>query len=825
MKKQRLLILAMVIYFCVCLFTACNNTSNSGGGNPNNSDDTAPVCTHPSTEWKTDKEATCTEAGSSCKDCTVCHETIETKVIPATGHCWIWVVDKYPTATETGLKHEECSVCHAKQNENIVIDAGVYADGLAYSVNDDGETCTITGIGICTQTALKIPEEIDGYTVTSIDDDAFYDCYSLTSIVIPDNVTTIGENAFYDCYSLTSVTIGDSVTIIGERAFYCCDRLPSVTIGNNVTTIGSGAFYGCDSLTDVYYTGDIAGWCGISFGSAYSNPMYYADNLYFDGKLVEGELVIPDGVKIIPTYAFKGQKITKVIVGGSVTTIGDKAFYDCDSLTSIVIPDSVTTIGDGAFYACGKLTSVTIPDSVTTIGSYAFEYCSSLTSIVIPDSVTTIGSYAFYSCDSLTSVTIGDSVTTIGDQAFSFCTSLTSVTIGNSVTTIGDYAFYSCDSLKSITIPDSVTTIGDDAFNDCDSLTSVTIGNSVTTIGERAFYGCTNLTSITVDENNHNYKSIDGNLYSKDGKTLIQYAIGKTATSFVIPDSVTTIGEHAFRYCDSLTSVTIPDGVTTIGSYAFYGCTSLTSATIGNSVTTIGEGAFGYCTSLTDVYYTGTEEQWNAISIDSNNTGLTDATRYYFSNCIHSSNQWRYDSDGNISTELTIGDWIVDVEATCTTNGSKHAICNICGGTITVEIPTVEHIRGEDGECVFCGEEVPPYIITNDATYAFVENDGVLQSTNEANSSSSSYVITAYTTITITFDYNVSSESNYDNFYIYHNDTQKVVKSGTENSYTSYSITINAGDTLTFMYTKDYSSYSGDDCCYIKNLTITTVNN
>ena len=108
-----------------------------------------------------------------------------------------------------------------------------------------------------------------------------------------------------------------------------------------------------------------------------------------------------------------------------------------------------------------------------------------------------------------------------------------------------------------------------------------------------------------MDENNLNYKSIDGNLYSKDGKTLIQYAIGKTATSFVIPDSVTTIGDGAFRYCNSLTNVTI-----------------------GDSVTTIGEGAFSCCYSFTDVYYTGTEEQWNAISIDSY-TDLTNATIHY----------------------------------------------------------------------------------------------------------------------------------------------------------------------------------------------------
>ena len=146
------------------------------------------------------------------------------------------------------------------------------------------------------------------------------------------------------------------------------------------------------------------------------------------------------------------------------------------------------------------------------------------------------------------------------------------------VTSIRKYAFYKCTSLTSITIPDSVTSIGDGAFS-----------------------GCTSLTSITVDANNEYYKSIDGNLYAKDEKTLIQYAIGKDATSFTIPNSVTSIGICAFEYCTSLTSVTIPNSVKSIGDGAFWGCTSLTSVTIPDSVTSIGNGAFYYCTSLTSV--------------------------------------------------------------------------------------------------------------------------------------------------------------------------------------------------------------------------------
>ena len=152
-----------------------------------------------------------------------------------------------------------------------------------------------------------------------------------------------------------------------------------------------------------------------------------------------------------------------------------------------------------------------------------------------------------------------------------------------------------------VIIPNSVTSIGYHAFYNCKGPTSVTIPNSVTTIRSSAFSGCTGLTSIIVDEGNPSYKSIDGNLYTKDGRTLVQYAIGKKDTSFLIPSSVTAFGWAAFSGCTGLTSVTICDSVTAIGDCAFSGCTGLTSVTIGDSVTTIGSLAFSGCTSLTSV--------------------------------------------------------------------------------------------------------------------------------------------------------------------------------------------------------------------------------
>ena len=252
-------------------------------------------------------------------------------------------------------------------------------------------------------------------------------------IVLPDNVPRVGMFAFYNCKSLSSVVLPDGkLWNISDSAFKNCDNLKNIVIPNSVRTIGDKTFYGCKSLTSINIPDSVT-----SFGSSVFS---YCTNL------------------------------TNVTIGNGITYI-DATFIGCTNLTNVILPDNLKGIGVHTFWNCTSLENISIPNSVTSIGISAFIGCTSLTNVVIRNGITKLYNNVFGGCSSLTSVTILGDVTSIGTYTFSGCTKLRDITISDKVTSIGECAFKDCTSLTNFVIPESVTTIGKDAFKNVSHIT------------------------------------------------------------------------------------------------------------------------------------------------------------------------------------------------------------------------------------------------------------------------------------------------------------------------------------------------------------------
>ena len=316
----------------------------------------------------------------------------------------------------------------------------------------------------------------------------------------------------------------------------------------------------------------------------------------------------------------------------TVTAIGNYAFQNCRDLVTVDIPATVTLIGNYAFDGCYNLERVSNGDDITSIGEYAFDGCTSLVGLNWGHSLTEIKDFAFTSCSSLASVDFPNTLKYIGRQTFGYCHSLKSVDIPASVEAIEGITFSGCKGLTEInvdegnanyasvdgslyskdltlliTVPagkesydfiDETTTIDERAFMYC-PMTSIEIPANILNVGENPFQYCENMQTIEVDENNPNYTSADGILYSKD-MTLL-HSVPQMKSSVDIPNTVTTIGEFAFFECENITSIEIPNSVVTLLAGAFQSCNGLTSIEIPNSVETIDQVVFAYMDNLETV--------------------------------------------------------------------------------------------------------------------------------------------------------------------------------------------------------------------------------
>ena len=469
--------------------------------------------------------------------------------------------------------------------------------------------------------------------VTEIGNDAFYQCYKLTSITIPETVKTIGESAFILCDGIVNITIPNSVTSIGESAFDGCRALTKVVLSNRLTEIKNYTFYSCTALQTVSIPSSVETIGGNAFSGCSSLK----------------NLEICNGVKSIEPFAFSEcSALTDVLIPNSVTEIGGGAFESCTKLSEITLGNGLETIGGDAFIECA-LTSITIPDSVTSIGACAFSSCANLESVTLGCDIKSIGSCAFCYCSKLkefncvkaskdkrtiiidgrvsafapagiTEYTIPDGVSVIGDAVFSECRNLTNITLNRGITIIEQSAFSLCTNLTSIEIPDSVVSIESSAFANCNSMKNITIGSGLKSIGKDAFYisGVKNVyisdldawCQISFADNDANPIKKNTNIYI-DGvlttnvvlpRSVSAYAFyGTNIESIASENGVESIGEYAFYGCANLKHIDISKGVTAVKDYAFFGCSVLSSVLFSEVLSSIGMHAFESCRTITSI--------------------------------------------------------------------------------------------------------------------------------------------------------------------------------------------------------------------------------
>ena len=498
--------------------------------------------------------------------------------------------------------------------------------GLTYTVINEHEAAVS---GMASSVAeVVIPETvaINGrqYTVTGIQEYAFYCNRDITSIIIPSTVVTIGRTAFQSTENLAAITVAEgnpvfdsrdgSNAIIESATNTLVVGCYGTVIPATVTTIGEDAFWHQKNLTAI----DIP------------NSVTTIKNQAFNGTGLIN-VTIPNSVIEIGDYAFAYcDRLTSIDLGHGVRTIGTWAFRECSNLAGITIPASLTSIGSSAFSGCCSLNEMSvdggntvydsrngcnaiiqtatntlvygcmatqIPATVIAIGKRAFQSCTGLTGIEIPSPVKEIGEYAFDGCKNLQRVVIPNSVTTIGSCAFQYCEKLANLMLGNRIETIKSSAFSYCSGLTEVVFPNSVKTIGVHAFYHCNGLQRVVIPSSLTSIAKSAFYWCENLQSIEVASDNPVYDSRNNSnaVIETSTSTLI---LGCRTT--LIPQDVLFIGEDAFSYA-KLTSIKIPNSVKSIASGAFEYCYDLANVEIGTGVAYIGYDAFRQCTALENV--------------------------------------------------------------------------------------------------------------------------------------------------------------------------------------------------------------------------------
>ncbi len=550
---------------------------------------------------------------------------------------------------------------------NIPSYAFSHCTGLT-EVHIPGNIKTIGSRAFGECTSLKTLTIDEGVKV--IDSGAFYNS-GITSLVLPKSVTTVGTQAFYDIEWLTSVKMY-GVTNINTNAFYSCDNLAEVMLPVTIKNIYDGAFCYCSKITDVYYEGSESDWVSVKIGLS-NAPLTSATIHYNYSEIipVEGislditEMEITEGKSFGLTVTFEPYVVSNSNViwtssDKNVATVSNGTVYALTPGEAVI----TATSEDGGFTAT---CTVTVNKKVTEESSFTFDngtitdYNGTDTEIIIPDTiggeaVTAIGKMAFSDSIGITSIILPEGLLRIEENGFSGCTLITEMNIPSSVNSVGAKIFVGCSALENITVSegntaytsqDGVLFSGDMttliAYPPAKEDTEYTVPDGVIKLADFSMYKCINLRKITLPEG-----------FKTFGVSSLAQNINLSEIN--IPEGIEYIGEYAFWQCRSLsqlelpstlkginkralsatglTSIVIPEGTTYISIEAFYG-SDIAEITLPTTLTSIADGAFYNCSNLTDVYYNGSEADWNKIDIDYNNNPLINATIHYAIETVH----------------------------------------------------------------------------------------------------------------------------------------------------------------------------------------------
>ena len=455
---------------------------------------------------------------------------------------------------------------------------------------------------------LIIPTSVSNsgssYQVVAIGDNAFNSCSGLLSVSIPNTITTIGNNSFMGCTALTSLSIPNSVTLIGVGSFQGCSGLQSINLGTAVSTIGNVAFEGCSSVTSLSIPNSVTLLGNWAFCNCTSlDSLYIGTSVTY---ILQNTFAGTNNVRYLhynarnanAYYLSAGQyhsslpinSLTQLVVGDSVVSLQQYAFYGAASLDTVYLGRSLETVNISAFSGCTNVRHLTYNAPLFVDSNFpadAFSPFAGITHLFVGNDVTHIPSSAFIAKDSLQSVVLSHSVTSLGDSCFFGCGHLTHLQLSNNITTIGSSAFQGCSSLSgSLLLPSALAFIGDNAFRGCAALSgSLAIPSSVTSIGQGAFYGCTNLVSLNTQGST---AAIPMDAF-RDCQRLYHVILGNNTPS---------VGQNAFRDCIRLVDMTMGSSLTAVGQNAFNGCVRLSNPTFSNALASIGDSAFYGCSLL-----------------------------------------------------------------------------------------------------------------------------------------------------------------------------------------------------------------------------------